>query len=490
MKKLITIAILTLGAALNFAARASTISGPVEDLTGSTNTVNVVLMLKQPVTNGGVFIYTSQKQFTATNGYLGPITNVQPGNYNVQIGPRNDLLQMTVPADTNTYTLQALINGGITWPYSTSPSFLLLSGGTMTGNLTAPAFIGDGSGITNLNPLNLSSAVTIAKGGTGNTTLIADRTSFGGNQAIGSDTASIPSVANFASLTGDFIGQRAYSAYQEVRWTGSGWTGQREFVDAISCYSTNANHRFWVSNSVDNCVELRNFDLAHFSAMRWLDAGGSEKGAIGFGNTGASLYPNINYLEDFGAGQGFYFASAGNGLCCGMEKTTGDFVVLAAGTTPSTEAANVKARLTKSGTMTLAGKITSYNGITPSSATQGIPIIVFDNSQTGSTAQFNNVTLFTVGGSDGTFQINTTAQSASVGTAGTLTVTWNYTDQLGNARTYAGCGAVTLGAVGAPTNGVIFIRAKASTTIGITTSISGGGGGSTYNFDCDCLQLR
>src|SRR5581483_4646675 len=160
MKKLITIAILTLGAALNFAARASTISGPVEDLTGSTNTVNVVLMLKQPVTNGGVFIYTSQKQFTATNGYLGPITNVQPGNYNVQIGPRNDLLQMTVPADTNTYTLQALINGGITWPYSTSPSFLLLSGGTMTGNLTAPAFIGDGSGITNLNPLNLSSAVT------------------------------------------------------------------------------------------------------------------------------------------------------------------------------------------------------------------------------------------------------------------------------------------------------------------------------------------
>ena len=71
--------------------------------------------------------------------------------------------------------------------------------------------------------------------------------------------------------------------------------------------------------------ELRNFDPAHYSAARFLDISGNETGAVGYGNTGATAYADMDYLESFGLTKPFYFVSSGL-IVGGMNKTTGDFI--------------------------------------------------------------------------------------------------------------------------------------------------------------------
>ncbi len=94
----------------------------------------------------------------------------------------------------------------------------------------------------------------------------------------------------------------------------------------------------WVSNGVDNCVEFRNFDVAHYSAGRFLDNNGNEQGAVGWANTnslyalankfadgGNDLKGGFDYLETFGLNHGFYFVGAGV-LLHGIHSVSGDWV--------------------------------------------------------------------------------------------------------------------------------------------------------------------
>ncbi len=108
-------------------------------------------------------------------------------------------------------------------------------------------------------------------------------------------------------------------------YNGSAWSSTFAIgPQAPQFFVTDNNVFFWASNGVDNCMELRNYDNAHYSAMRFLDKSGNEVGAVGYGNLGSG-YPDIDYLETFGLTKAFYFV-AGGSIIGGVDKTTGDWI--------------------------------------------------------------------------------------------------------------------------------------------------------------------
>jgi hypothetical protein len=142
--------------------------------------------------------------------------------------------------------------------------------------------------------------------------------------------------------------------------------------------------------------------------------------------------------------------------------------------------------------LTLA-RPTTYGADSLTPASQGFPVALYENNAgTNLTTQFGGLTLVTApSGHDAVYQIDSILQSTGSGTAGTMTLTYNYTDQFGTSQAIAsGCGTVTLGSVGLPANGVCYLHAKKNTSVGITTSITGGGGGSCYALDVSLMEIR
>lgn len=83
--------------------------------------------------------------------------------------------------------------------------------------------------------------------------------------------------------------------------------------------------------AADAVMMWQNQNSKHYSAVRWVAANapggdGSEKGAIGYGNTNANGYAGMDFIEDYADGQGFYFAGSGNLRGGKLRGTSGDFV--------------------------------------------------------------------------------------------------------------------------------------------------------------------
>lgn len=350
--------------------------------------------------------------------------------------------------------------------------------------------------------VGLTTPIALANGGTGASALAGSngvRATFGGGQFLSSDLTVLPAVANFTGLSGDNTGQIAISHYgQLAHWREGIWDGTFQFTDSILAWSSNNIHKFWVSNGIDNCIQIRNFDLNHFSAVQLVDAAGNEQGAVGWGNTNATIYAGWDYFEKYAGTTPIWFTGiSANGVnrthLMGLE-TNGNFVVWDKSGTNTALVVKMS-----DNSIQAAGKFTSFNGLTPYTSEQSFPVVVYGGDiGTNLTTQFNNVTLYTVpANADGTFQIDTLVQSTASGTAGTLMTTWNYTDQFGTSQTVSACSSINLGnAVGTianngiATNNVVFFHAKKNTTIGITTSIAGGGGGSAYALDIEMMQIR
>lgn len=79
------------------------------------------------------------------------------------------------------------------------------------------------------------------------------------------------------------------------------------------------------TNATGNTITMQSIDSATFSAIDWLDAGGSEKGAVGFGNSSVTNYRGVNYIDDSSDANGFYFTGASS-LNGGSLATNGNFV--------------------------------------------------------------------------------------------------------------------------------------------------------------------
>jgi len=193
----------------------------------------------------------------------------------------------------------------------------------VTGTLT-----GSGSGLTSLNAANLNGQVPFANGGSAASSQAGFITAaFGTTNFI--DNSFAPGLpTNTAS--GNFVDQLSLTTGSGARWlrywTGGAWGNNFTFgPNAMIFFATDNNELFWASNGVDNCMELRNFDPAHFSAVRFVDAAGNETGAVGYGNTNALIYADMDYFESFGLQKPIYFV-AGGGVIGGMAKTTGDFI--------------------------------------------------------------------------------------------------------------------------------------------------------------------
>ena len=216
-------------------------------------------------------------------------------------------------------------------------------GGTNVASVTGAGFAGPGPQITALNAGNIASGTLgYGNGGTAASSQGAARANLGGIQYNGGDNSSLdPSLGPIIAVpgvSGDYVGQIFKSKYQLLQWDGSSWGQPIQMPGGIDAYSTTRNHSFWVSNGVDATVEHRNFDVAHYSAERFLDNNGQEVGAVGWSNTN-TVYTLANkfadggndgkggfdFVESYGLNHGFYFVA--NGLLVhGMHSVSGDWV--------------------------------------------------------------------------------------------------------------------------------------------------------------------
>lgn len=303
------------------------------------------------------------------SAYSAPTNNPTPGTIGVTVDPSGNLLQPPNFFTQNAASLAvaassipATNTANNLWPGSNNFAGQVIATNTasnvISGTLSG-AFSGNGAGATNLNAASLASGtipngvfpatlpaasganlttlpaasltgqVAIANGGSGANALAGGsgaRKVFGGSQNLPSDNSVIPTIANFASLTGDFIGQMATSRYQLAWWDGANWRGTIDFVDSIICWSTNQEAGiFVVSNGVDNVISLQNNQANHFSATRFKDRLGNEVGAIGYGNDACTIYRTNLYYESFGTTFPIWFSGSGY-IMGGMEGVTGDFV--------------------------------------------------------------------------------------------------------------------------------------------------------------------
>ncbi len=215
-----------------------------------------------------------------------------------------------------------------------------------------------------------TTTLPITAGGSGQTSAGGLRTVAGGVQVY-SETNFPPTFPTF-SLSPDYAGQFSIN----VNGIGAPWldysrdgvTWRSDFYfgpNAVTFYTTDNNTFMWTSNGVDNCLELRNFDPKHFSAARFVDAAGSERGAVGYGNTNAPIYTGVDYFEDYGNGQGVYYAYNGF-LAGGMLRSNASFVWFNSIAT-NDASGNIVFRVTPTGNVTLyksSATLMLANGVT------------------------------------------------------------------------------------------------------------------------------
>ena len=261
---------------------------------------------------------------------------------------------------------------------------------------------------------------------------------------------------DIAAAAPAFKGQQAISYYGNITpcvWTAYGtgvgqFHGSRVFPGVIFVGdSTHMNPNYDISenpfivngtsatldptnlsNPADNVISLKNQHLQHYSAMRWLSAdadGLGERGAIGYGNS-RSIYPKINYLEDYGNESGFYFVTASAGICFGMERSTGDLVRCRSGTGASNETANVVFRVNSVGSIAQSASASDSLGtVTEGNTTVNGSLNVSGNANAGGT-----ITAFGVGS-----LATNTAAIASTGWTNTTSVNME-ADVVATAATY------------------------------------------------------
>lgn len=215
----------------------------------------------------------------------------------------------------------------------------------------------------------------------------ANRAAVGGSQ-VQNNPAYFADAADNAIAAGlptaDFAGQllmtyntgiggnvagQLFFAGQDLSW-------RRDLqLGGVTIYQTtgSANDGLYVkvTNGIDNCITLQNQASNHFSAMRFTDFLGSETGAVGYGNTAALIYPDMDFLESYANGKGFYFVGNGKALG-GLERTTGSFVWFDGTTAADTNAVRV-AKITQAGVFTNLSDIRA-GGIVYAKATHAMTL--------------------------------------------------------------------------------------------------------------------
>lgn len=281
----------------------------------------------------------------------------------------------------------------------TGPPTTSSSGGSGTNGI--PTLNGNGTNTALVNPS--FSSVTRA-----NTQTIGvfQMSPAGGNDPFADEQAATP---NFA----DQLGFSAYGSQLQYMWWATGtnqsnWSGNFSFPgrivvgDPTHMLTNDIEENQFVVNGVpdpsalatpsDNVISVRNMNTQHFSAIRYLDQTGQEQGAVGWGNSSASIFNSILYLESFGGGHGFYFTTAVGGISFGMEKTTTDLVCLYPGQqTDGFNATNVMFRVVhNTGAVSNYGNMTVGKLIFAGSGAQQITLAAgslnasaFDATQTG-----------------------------------------------------------------------------------------------------------
>ena len=137
------------------------------------------------------------------------------------------------------------------------------------------------------------------------------------------------------------------------------------------------------------------------------------------------------------------------------------------------------------------GKFTGYNNV--ATAGTGVPAVYGSSRVTGQVAANSSVASYTNGSSDATFIVGANANCTAY-SSGSFSINVSYTDEGGTARTVPFQGhftsgyGTTISGTGAFEGQTLMIRAKASTTITITTS--GTFTSLTYNAEGSIMRIN
>lgn len=332
-----------------FTANAATVTGNLIDLFGENAGGTITFSNTLGAQIIGTTINVSKPKSVALTS--GAFTNILvTGNYLVTAGGHQ--FRINVPSGSGEYRIEALATNLVTYTYTNIALMDVAAGSGVTvatnGLLRTISSNADLSSATNndtviatgltnqitansvsiaANTSSLNGKVAIANNGTD----FANRLLTASNISVItiSNQTELPAIPNISGITGKYPGQPLVTygggtggggIHQLYFWNTNGgvanWDGGLMVPGLLVAYASGANHRLYVTNGADNCVELRNFDRTHYSAVRWTDSvAGNEKGAMGYGNDQTPYYTGYNYLEDFGNQQGFYFAD--NGLLRG-----------------------------------------------------------------------------------------------------------------------------------------------------------------------------
>lgn len=171
-------------------------------------------------------------------------------------------------------------------------------------------------------------------GGGGNTILTADDATYfadGTHNTIFTPTVTAAYKGQlYTAYDAGIGGQQAGQEF--ISGNDLSWRRNRQFgritafdVDGADCAV------FAKTNGAnENAITMQNISNSGYSAARFIDLSGNERGAVGYANPGAAVYGGSNYLEDYGGDFGFNFVASGL-IVGGMEANTQDFVWYASG---------------------------------------------------------------------------------------------------------------------------------------------------------------
>lgn len=353
-----------------------------------------------------------------------------------------------------------------------------LSSGATTGAITIA------SGVSNL----VSSASGTVSIGTGNGT----GSGQSGNMTVSVGTAA-SATGNMFITVGNATGSSG--APGDLTVTGSGATGNKTTSGAgntggrilVTSGQGQPNSNASGTGAAGGVLTLTAGAGGAVSGSTTIIAGNGGvasliAGAGGNASTGTNRTPGNGGNVVIGAG------AAGTGTAgSGVAGTNGSVLIQVAGVTV--------ASATPTG-WSVAGTTVSYNGIT--TVGWGIPAIYGTGRSAAQTAAVGTVATYTVGASDGSFEISANVL-VTTSSAESFTVTCAYTDEGNTARTatlgFSLVAGTAITTTVASANGAvpymgrpIRIRCKAATAITVATT--GTFTGATYNVEADIMQVK
>lgn len=265
------------------------------------------------VGSNGPIDYSSSITIKATNGYI--VTNqiwIDPGGWNVIFGPKNEKLTIFADTTTNTYNIWLIqtnvmvatnipvLGGpagpvGPAGPAGAGNGFPLTSNVSGGGNTISDAsFVGDGSGLTNLNSLtNTQTGVTL--GGTFNGI-------FTGTNEGAFNLSIMNSIAVQATENSYWAGNSNYYSNSFIVTTNSGipvYFGQTNGISAgqqqsITQVPTNTDRLVIVGNGPIiqiNTTSITGSNVTYYNTNHLQEASGLNNGPIASGKYfGTNLY--------------------------------------------------------------------------------------------------------------------------------------------------------------------------------------------------------